>query len=274
MNGQVVDVHVSLGNLPTLARLQGIWSALEARADPSFFQSWLWIGTWLESLPARITPLLLQVERDGAITGLAIIVKREIVRYGFLRSRALYLNDTGDEVLDEITIEHNGFLAERGCDDMVARACVEYLLSDHDGWDEFFLDGLRRPEYARAPLPERARTRTVSKRQCHFVDLDGLRQSGSDYLSLLGKNTRYSIRRSMRGYEKLGSLHLEEAASVAQALGFLDQLRVHHQRYWVQKGLPGSFANQFFSKFHEHLVERGFEQGAIQLLRLTAGSDR
>lgn len=272
MSGRPDEMAVSLGDLPPLAQLQQTWRALEARAELSFFQSWLWIGVWLESLPTRIAPLLLHVERDGVTIGLGILSSRLVVRHGILRSRALFLNDTGDPALDQITIEHNGFLAERGSGSVVAQACVEFLLHKHTGWDELFLDGLRQPGIIEAIDLDHARLRTVSRRACHFVDLDGLRLAGGDYLSLLGKNTRYSIRRSLRAYEKRGVLHLVEAASVAQAREFLDRLRYFHQHYWQQKGMPGSFANSFFSDFHARLVEGGVDEGAIQMLRLTAGS--
>jgi len=226
----------------------------------------------LESLPKAVAPQLLKVERDGVTIGLGILSSRLVVRHGLLRSRALFLNDTGDSSLDEITIEHNGMLAERGSDGIVAQALVNYLLRKQSGWDELFLDGLGKPGIFETVDLGHAQLRSISRRACHYVDLNGLRQSGGDYLSLLGKNTRYTIRRSMRAYEKLGKLHLHEAASVPQAHEFLERLRYFHQNYWQQKGMPGSFANTFFSDFHARLVERGFVERAIQMLRLTAGS--
>ena len=264
-------ITLSLNQIPLLASLQKTWQALESNADLSFFQSWSWIGVWLESLPARIAPLLLRVERDGVIIGLSILSSRSILRHGILRSSALFLNSTGDPVLDEITIEHNGFLAERGSEEVVAQACVEFLLGKQSDWEEIFLDGLRLPEVIEAMDFGRGRLRATSRRTCHVVNLEPLRQAGSDYLSLLGKNTRYTIRRSLRAYEKRGAVELVEAVSVQQARDFLHRLRYLHQRYWQKKGMPGSFANQFFSDFHDRLVEKGFPEGAIQMLRLTVG---
>lgn len=266
-------VTTTLGELPPLAQLQKTWCELEARAELSFFQSWQWIGTWLESLPRHVTPLLLHVQRGGVTVGLAILTRREIVRYGLLRSKALFLNDTGDPALDEITIEHNGFLAERGRDAAIAQACMDFLLRDYVDWDELFLDGLRQPDLVETLALGRARLRNVSRRQCYFVDLGVLRQTGGDYLSMLGKNTRYTIRRSVRAYQKHGTLHLEQAATVLQAQEFLDRLRHFHQRYWLQKGMPGSFANSFFTEFHTRLIEQGMVAGTIQMLRLTSGGD-
>ena len=271
MNKRLAEMKVSLDDLPTPASLRQIWVALEARAELSFFQSWLWIGTWLESLPAHIKPLLLKIERDGVTIGLGILSNRTVVRHGILRSRALFLNDTGDPALDEITIEHNGLLSERGNSAVVAQACMNFLLRDYHGWDELFLDGMCQPEVIEAVHLDHARLRTLSRRACHYVDLNGLRQAGGDYLSRLGKNTRYTIRRSMRAYEKLGALQLTEAETAAQAREYLDRLRHFHQQYWQQKGMPGSFANTFFSDFHARLVAKGAGEAAIQMLRVTVG---
>lgn len=273
MNGQHGRLTVTLGGLPPMAQLQQTWRALEARADLSFFQSWTWIGAWLESLPGHISPLLLCVARDGVTIGLGILSSLTLRRHGVLRSHALFLNTTGDPALDEITIEYNGFLAERGSNGVVARAGLEYLLREHTGWDELFLDGLQQPELFAAVDLGHARLRTLRHSACHFVDLNGLRQTGGDYLSLLGSNTRYSIRRSLRAYEKRGALQLTEATSVPQAKAFLDRLGHFHQLHWRRKGTPGSFAPTHFPDFHARLIDKGVDAGEIQMLRLTAGSE-
>src|SRR6185295_8626016 len=94
---------------------------------------------------------------------------------------------------------------------------------------------------------------------------------GGDYLESLGKNTRYNIRRSLKEYRRLGEPTLEEAGSVTQALEYLEHLSALHQSYWRGKGLPGSFANGFFDTFHSRLVETRFDEGVIQLLRVSVG---
>jgi len=271
MREQTSGISVSLGELPPLTELQEIWCTLEVRAESSFFLSWIWIGAWLESLPSSIKLSLLQVERNGIPIGLGILSSRKIKRHGFLRSRALYLHDTGDPLLDEITVEHNGFLAERGSEGIVPQASIEFLLSKHHHWDEIFLDGLRQTGMPSVPKMVSARLRTLKRSACHVVDLEGLRSAGGDYLSQLGKNSRYSIRRSMRSYEKHGVLQLVEAESAMQAHEFMNRLQYFHQRYWQQKGQQGSFANPFFNSFHHRLIDDGFKQGAIQMLKITAG---
>jgi CelD/BcsL family acetyltransferase involved in cellulose biosynthesis len=266
-----VELTTTLSAVPAAKSLEPLWRELEQRADASFFQSWHWVGTWLDCLHAGVGAELLRVERAGTVIGLGILVRRTVRRHGFLRSRGLFLNCTGDPLLDEITIEHNGFLAERGAERDVAQSCVTFLLGHRADWDEIFLEGMRDPGLVDGLSLERARLRTLDLRPCPYVDLKALRESGREYVATLGRNTRYNIRRSLREYEKRGTLGLEEATDLARAREHLQRLRELHQRYWEQKGEPGSFANAFFAKFHERLLERALSSGALQLLRITAG---
>lgn len=265
-------ITVALQALPAPDELERAWKALEARARPSFFLSWHWIGTWLACLPAHSGAWLLRVEREGHVTGLAILVPRTVWRHGFVRSRGLYLHATGDPILDEIHIEHNGFLAERGREREVAQAAIGHLLTAGGEWDELFLDGVRDPEDLERLDLGGARMRSLRRGPSRYVDLDRVRVSGRSYAESLGKSTRYNVRRSQREFEKGGALALTEASTLEEAREFLGRLRELHQRYWKARGLPGSFAHEHFGRFHECLLERAFADGAIQLVRVCAGT--
>ena len=77
-----------------------------SRSPAVFFTSWPWIGTLLAAVPAAHRPALLRGAARGETVGLALLgagVTRR--RHGLVRSRALYLNETGDRRFDSITIE-------------------------------------------------------------------------------------------------------------------------------------------------------------------------
>ena len=262
---------VTLSALPPAEVLEPLWRELEQRSDASFFQTWHWIGTWLGCLHPGMAAELLRVERPGAVVGLGIVIRRTVRRHGWLRARRLFLNTTGDPHLDEITIEYNGLLCARGEETDTTEAAMGHLLAAHPDWDEFYLDGLHRSELVESLRLCGARLHCTGRRRCFFVSLAGLRTQDRGYLEAIGSKTRHNIRRSIREYEKLGALRLDEAGSVTQARSYLVRLRHFHQRYWEAKGMAGSFANDFFRSFHDRLVERAFADGAIQVLRLTAG---
>src|SRR5947208_17154137 len=97
--------------LPPLAVIEREWRELETVARPSFFTSWHWIGTLLAILPERSRPNLLRGLVRGETVALALLGARLVRRrHGLIRSRSLYLNETGDPGFDSLTIEHNGLL--------------------------------------------------------------------------------------------------------------------------------------------------------------------
>ena len=266
-----LNVTLTLLSSSCMLELEPLWRGLESRADASFFQSWLWIGTWLESLPPRVEAMLLRVDRGDEVLALGILVRRRLTRYGILRSRGLFLNCTGEPQLDEITIEYNGLLCARGEEHPAMRACTHFLFRGARDCDELYLDGLHRPQELDSLVLIGTRVRRRRQRNFHFVNLGRLRGDGHNFLGTLGAKTRHNIRRSIREYEKRGPLGLHEAQSAPQAHAYMSRLRHFHRQYWELKGQPGSFSNDFFTRFHERLIDRIFAEHAVQLLRITAG---
>ncbi len=259
-------------SLPSLDALGQEWIDLERRAAASFFTSWCWIGSWLKTLPAAVQPTLMRVEHEGRIVGLGLLGKARIRRARVIPSKRLTLNATGDSSLDDITIEYNGLLCERGTEASALRCCVDMLLG-RDDWDEFALPGLAQRECVELERAVRAPARVVveARNVCRYVDIEALRSSGTDYVRSLGKNARQHLRRSRKEFEKLGPLAIDAATSLQEAQVYLAELRRFHQAYWISRGHPGAFANEYFCKFHDVLLACGFPSGAVQLLRARAG---
>ena len=130
--------------LPALSELEGAWRDLESRADTTFFLSWTWIGTWLRLLPGDVDARLVVVRQVGRVVGLAVACDRTVRRRLF-DSRARFLNCAGDEVLDELTVEYNGFLAERGLEAEVASAGLR-ALRGAPAWDEIEIPAFLRKQ--------------------------------------------------------------------------------------------------------------------------------
>ena len=264
-------LSATLGDLPPLAALEPLWKDLERRASASFFLSWHWMGTWLHWLPPEAAVQMLQVEHGGVVVGLAFLARRVLRRHHLLWSRAMFLNRSGDPALDEISIEHNGILAARGREADVARAAVRHLIEREKRWDELFLDGMGEPAVLAETPFDGARVRILKQGLARSVDLAALRDSNRPFADLLGPNTRYQVRRSHKELERLGPVALDEARDRVQARAYLERLRELHQGYWRARGMPGSFAKPAFGTFHEQLIDREFDSGVVQLLRLTAG---
>ena len=257
-------IDVTLQPIREPSALEDDWQDLSARADHSFFQSWGWIATWLAALPGDAAPLCLRACAAGRTVALGILVPHAVRRHGFVRARGLALHETGRPALDQLTIEHNGLLLDRGCAAEAAAACVGFL-ADRGcpvRWDELTFAGVPAPWrawLAAADLPIAVRQESPAP----FVDLQAL--GGGDPLEALSANTRQQVRRSRRLY---GDLRLECAGDLASAWPVWEELTALHQASWQARGRPGAFANPVFTAFHKRLIAQRLPHGEIQLLRL------
>ena len=255
--------------LSDIESLAADWQGLQARAAHRYFLSWGWIGCWLRHLPETVAPLVLRVTDGPSLVSLAVVCPRDARRHGLLRSRSLHLNETGDPRLDELTIEHNGFLVERGAEPAVwqtAQTCFIEALAEKR-WDEVFLAAVGEEMKDHWVPPATLRREAVN----HMVDLAAIRAVGGDYIAWLGKKTRQHLRRSLRLYGERGEPLASAAATVDEAQAFLTSLIALHQADWQSRGLPGAFADPWIVAFHRALIDARFDQGEIQLLKVSAG---
>ena len=267
------EFAVTFEELVEPAKIAGRWRELESRAEPSFFQSWVWIGNWLATLPDRIKPWLITVRHRGQIAGLGILVQRRVWRRGMIPSNGLYLNVTGDPVLDCLTVEFNGFLADRCVQDNVWYACVEFLVEEVPGWDALYMNGIEIGALRQVSASEHGLVAHFERRApSPYADLRLVRKTGGKFLSSLSRNTRQQVRRAMRGYEKQGALQLRAAETAHEAQAFLSELKILHQAYWTGRGASGAFADEYFEIFHRRLISEHFDDGSVELLRATAGA--
>jgi len=264
------QLTISIGYASEFENLAATWRELETRADPTFFLTWDWIGTWLEFLDT--SPYLVVVRDLDKIVGLGLLHPAAIRRRRIFKAKALLLHSTGDSTKDVITIEYNGFLADRDYYEIVQVACIRSLVRGDLGpaWDEFHFDGVT------ADFEQRARgvnvlTWIYANKPSWAIDLEAVRRSGGSYLESISANTRYQIRRSIRLYKARGPLTYVSARTVEEALAFFDDLKVLHQRYWTSRGEPGGFAYPFFESFHRSLIRQCVSRGTVEIVRVAAG---
>lgn len=257
--------------------LQGAWMALEARSDASIFQSWTWMKSWLEALPESIGLYRLNIWNGEELVGIGLFGKSTQVRHKLIRSRMLWLSESGSPALDTLTIEHNNLLVARGWENRIWPVAIDALMKHAQAWDEIRISGITNA-VSRASIEQYAQAmglipQTEFSKPYFWVDLEGMRPNRDEYLKALSSNTRQKIKRAMKLYAEKGPLEVSLAGSPEEALTFLDELKHLHQAYWNRKGQPGAFSTEFSNRFHRNLVANGFANGQIQLARVTAGED-
>ncbi len=254
---------------PTLAP---IWSSLASQtARPSFFLTPEWTETWLEVFGDRLRPQILVFRDDGEPVGACLLVRRR-ERRGPVSVRRIYLNTAGEDEQDSPCLEFNTLLARDGWEASTARALSAHL--DRERWDEFAVPAM-------APGPAQEAIAAAFSRHgvrhtatpSHFVDLRTIRANGGAYEDTLPHKVRKQLRQYVGKYSELGTVGVQVPADRSDAFSLLARLAELHRQAWNARGLPGAFASPLFTAFHRSLIERTFDAGAVQLLRVHAGEE-
>jgi CelD/BcsL family acetyltransferase involved in cellulose biosynthesis len=258
--------------LSHFSEIQDEWLALQDRAECSYFQSWGWIGTWLEQVAADLQPMVVRVQFNGRLIGLGLLVEHVIRRRRIFRSNSLFLNEYPFDGRNMV-IEYNGLLAERGFEDDVYRAVIDYLLREGRAYDEFHFgaitdDAARCLEKA---VVGKLKFSINEESVAWQSDLRGLEVGINSYLATLSSNTRGQIRRALRLYEQLGPLRLLEVQDLKQAQDCFERLKVLHAAQWQARGRRGAFANPRWENFHRALIQARFDKAEVQLLKVASG---
>lgn len=248
---------------------KNIWLTLLGKCRHSYFTSWGWISTWLNSLPAGIdVQLIVGYLKDEPVMAF-FIGRHKRNKYKLVPTKTISLNTTADRYFDELTIEYNSIVLNPAYQANI-KDLLSYLYTLK--WDEFRLPGASQNLMSDFNLPvnddENLCLIVDGVRNSHFVELQKIRDAKMDYLQLLSSNKRSQIRRSIKQYELEGETQIHEAASVEEALLMLDQLAVLHQQEWTKRGEDGSFSNKYFHQFHKDLIQNRFNNHEIQLLHI------
>ena len=250
----------------SVADTERLWRELEPRANPSFFLSWTWIGTWLET--SAVAPEVVTARSNGRLIGIGLVNAARRHRIG-MTWPTLSLNESGHHRHDCIMIEDNGFLAERGLEHEVTKACLLHIVDAMPDWRELRLGGV--PDLIAHIVRElRLTIQLEAERASPFTDLSAVTEDGEP--SSLSRNARQQLRRSLRLYRAVGPLDLVPSPDKEEAMARFAELEKLHQRRWKAKGKPGAFAQPFFRHFHQALLARGFPRGEVDILRITAGN--
>jgi len=269
-----LGLSFSLHRAHEVGNLGALWRGLETRADASFYLSWDWMGRWLAEIGGDARVLIGRLGSE--VVALGLLRDATLRRHGWLTVKALMLHQVGDPDIDVITMEYNGFLVDRAVGEAATRGALEFLKrSAGDGasgadWDELHLGGVA-DSFEPLARDTGMALWVQSRAPSWSVDLEAIRRSGRGYLAHVGASTRYQIRRALRLYEARGPVAATRAATVPDAMRFYAEMRDLHQRYWVARGEPGSYAFPFYEKFHRGLLADCLPRGTVELLRVAAG---
>ena len=243
-----------------------LWQALErSLGRPGIACGWTWTKTWLEHFGDLVPHWFAVAEDEGMVRGLALVTQGVRQRRGPVPVKTIHLGTAGEPIEDGILVEYNRLLVDPAHRADFAHGIVAAVHASGVRWEEFLLDGFV-PEDAEPFLAEDA-SFFIRREPCPTSDLAAIRTSGGDVIASLGKSTRASVRRGIRGF---GNVRTEWAESPAQAEGILDELIELHQRRWQEAGKPGAFAGERFRAFHRALISRLLGEDGAYLFRVVS----
>jgi CelD/BcsL family acetyltransferase involved in cellulose biosynthesis len=259
-------LRLELGPVSDVNALAGEWQALETRSQASFFLSWTWISTWLDSI--KPAPTLVRARAGQDTVALAIFAPRRSTRHGILRIRQIHLHEAGDPDLDRIAIEYNGFLAEPDISPVLLSEIFRQLRSASLTWDECVLPGV--PISYLAPARDAGLDCHIYRQgPCFTVDLVQLREQKATLMQNISRNTRSQLRRALVLAEAEGPLSLKPAEGLEEALVFFAALK--KQDRWLRQGQQGAFTSALRDSFHRRLIGRALPRGEVEMLQARAG---
>jgi CelD/BcsL family acetyltransferase involved in cellulose biosynthesis len=261
---------VTSQHLDNTDELESEWLELEKKSYCSYFQSWGWIGNWLQQIAFDLKPVVIKVWLGDCLVGAGIFVPRDFTRRIMFRSRAFFLNEYPFDGKNMV-IEYNGLLAAKGHEKAVNEQAVKYLHDTYDNVDEYYFGAVESSETTDF-LTNQAGTGIKSiileRSYTWCVALDEVPPGVSGVLSTLSKNRRGQIRRSIRIFEEQGPIQVAEAGTVEDALSYLDRLKLLHTQRWQSRGRQGVFARPLWVRYHKALILNRFNHGEIQLLKV------
>jgi hypothetical protein len=250
-----------------------IWTSLLKKCSHSYYLSWEWKELWLDSLPPDcnllfVTGFIYDTPIVAYFIGSKLTTRNKIFKFN-----QLALNETMIPHIDLATyIEYNAILI----DPEITIPFVQLLdLIPIKSWDEFRMircAPIYQPNLILNSNSGEKYNVSIKKLLSYYVDLNKVRQNNNDYLSLISKNQRNLIRRSLKEYEKIGELKILVAGNIKDALIMLDELIELHQKRWMDRGHSGAYSNKFIMGFQRTLISRRFERGEIQMIKVSAGS--
>lgn len=251
---------------------KNVWLTLLNKSQHSYFTSWGWISTWINSLPKDMDVQLIAGYLGNEPVIAFFIGRDKRKRHGILPTKIISLNATASRYFDELTIEYNSMVFDRSA--LLETDSLFHYLKSLD-WDEFILPAVSAEFVSDFNLLDTSshhiHARVEKTINSHFVELQKIRDSGMDYLQLLSANKRSQMRRSIKQYEAEGKIQIRMAEDATEALAMMDQLASLHQQTWQSREKPGSFSNKYFYQFHRSLIQNRFASNEIQLLHVFNG---
>ena len=249
-----------------ISQLKDDWNQIEQIEEVPFFLSWPWVSCWLEIYQPKL--IIIKARAEDQLVAIGLLTRSVQKRHGFIKSRQIRLNQTGDPLQDQIWVEYNDFLCITEHRTAAVDASLRSLEKDKT-WDEIVISMM--PESRANHIVEKhQQSVTDTTHPSYITELYLIRNSGKTYLESLSSNTRYQIKKSIRMLEEeYGSVSLNIANNKNEAIQYFNNAGLFHSLRWTDSG----YKNKLFVDFHTNLINSSFDSQNVFLIMISAGSE-
>jgi len=255
--------------LKDYSSLSSDWAALEKKSETSFFLSWTWIGTWLESYSPEVD--VLSVTLGDKVVALCLLSKCVYSHWKRFTSTRLHMHQTGNPELDQIWTEYNGVLCAIEHESNINALVMPFLIKHYPGWDELLVGAVSKKLALTLHKSSGLFRLDLWHSPSYGVDLIKLKTKKLDFLESLSRNSRYQIRRSLKMYESQGGIRLQFAVNQEEALSFFHEIAPFHMEKWGKNPGESGFSNPAFVSFHVLLIKRAFPLNQVDVIKIFCG---
>lgn len=245
------------------------WQQLEKEANISFFQSWPWIDAWLTVARKEVRPLVFKI--NNQVVGLCFVGCGQTKDHRFLSFPTFVPWGTGRDYIDVSAPEYNSPIILPGHEKSVRQAMVSFLLT-HPRMSKMNRIDLRRVpiEHYEDYVVEGYHYDIYKLEDSFSVTLDNIRNK--DITNVFSKGAHSQIKQSMTHYQdQFGEISYERAENATKAQNWFVELGKLNQKRFNEKSQKGIWDYPKLINMHRALLDRYFEKGLAEIVRVRAG---
>lgn len=230
--------------------IRDVWNEIlvENRFGNNIFLTVDWLSTWWKHFGRQRKLLLLTVEENNQVIGIApmMFTKYKLPAFGSIRKI---------EFLGTRHSDYNNFIIaakEREC----VKRIIDYL-SEAEEWDWIELKEI--PEslnYSKLLFTGPSSELEIKERVCNLCPYISLPKKFESLTKTFSKNMRQNLNRYFRKIQAEHNVDFrrfnEAGYSVKEAMNIFIRL---HELKWNADGQPGAFAEETFRNFHMDIAE-------------------
>jgi len=202
-----------------------------------------WLSNWWKHFGGKRKKLLLTLEEEGKIVGIAPLMLSRYKMSAFGSIRKIEFMGTRQS-------DYSNFILNRNEKDAI-KSIIDYL-EEHEDWDWIELKEIQENEtYATQPFSSLSSGLDFKERVCNLCPYVTLPENFEVLKKSFSRNFRQNLNRYSKKLfrdHKVEFKRFDEAGfSVKEAM---NQFIMLHQTKWHADGLPGAFADDTFREFH------------------------